>query len=299
MTFGMHKPLVFLFALALGLGLAAADAADFTVHKNLAYADRSERNVLDIYLPEGVDTPPVVMWIHGGGWTEGSKEGPVGLRSFINAGIAVAAMNYRLCPDHVWPAQLEDMRDAFAFLRARAADYGYDGTRLAVFGHSAGGQLSAVAGLAFAADAETRLRASIVYAGPTDFPNDAADTQAFWEASGRTTKATLAATRAEGCLIGGLVADNPQLAWRASPLAYLADLPADAELPDVFILQGARDVVVSPYQARRLFDALLERASRSAVEFMLVPGAGHEGVALERPERMDLVAAFLRRSFDR
>ncbi|MBU1174512.1 MAG: alpha/beta hydrolase [Alphaproteobacteria bacterium] len=295
----ISKALCLIFVAVVGLlASGPALAAKFTLHKNLAYAAHSERNVLDLYLPEGVDTPPMLMWIHGGGWSEGSKDGPVGLMSFLDAGIGVAAMNYRFCPDAVWPAQLEDMRDAFAFLRGHAEEYGYDGTRLAVMGHSAGGQLASVAGLAFAADPETRLMAAVVYAGPSDFAADEADRVAFAAATGLSRPPPAMASRSEACLIGGPVADNSDQAWRASPLSYLAELPVDAELPAFLILQGARDTVVVPGQAGRLFDALLARAPKAELEFMLVPNAGHEGIRLENAARMDLVAAFLRRNFD-
>lgn len=293
------RALVSVLVASLGIALAGPAPAQFVLHKDLVYADRSARNVLDIYLPKDVEAPPLVMWIHGGGWTEGSKEGPVGLRSFLDAGIGVAAMNYRFCPDDIWPAQLEDMRDAFAFLRTHGKEYGYDGTRLAAFGHSAGGQLAAVAGLAFSADPETRLIASVVFAGPSDFTRDRADAEAFALATGRTASRWVGATPAEGCLIGAPVEDNKDLAWRASPLSYLSDLPPATDLPAFLILQGAKDYTVTPFQAGRLFDALLSRGPSSEIEFMLVPGAGHEGIRLEGPERMNLVAAFLRRNFDR
>ena len=276
---------------------ATASATDFAAYKELAYADRSERNVLDIYLPESAANPPLVMWIHGGSWSQGDKGWPWGLQSFLKAGIGVAAMNYRFCPDTIWPAQLDDLRDAFAFLRANADAYGYDGTRLAAYGHSAGGQMAAVAGFVLAANPATRLKAVVVSDGPADFGRLAADAEAFALALGHTGGHT--AIQAKNCLIGANIADEPDLAWRASPLSYLADMPKDTDPPAFLIVNGAEDAMATPFQSGRLFDALLARAPNTELAFELIPDAGHVSIKLQSPNLMDRIAAFLRRNFDR
>jgi carboxylesterase type B len=82
--------------IALATLLASSAAADARIEKDVRYADRSDRNVLDIYLPEGVKNPPLVVWIHGGAFKMGDNNNPVGLRAFLDAGFAVASIDYRL-----------------------------------------------------------------------------------------------------------------------------------------------------------------------------------------------------------
>lgn len=87
---------------------------------------------------------PAVLMIHGGGWMTGSRNdfeslGP----TMSHRGLMAAAMDYRLAPDHRWPAQLEDVFAAIQFLR----DQQVDRSRIALWGHSAGGQMALVAGL--------------------------------------------------------------------------------------------------------------------------------------------------------
>src|ERR1700728_1615556 len=71
----------------------------------------TERQTLDLYLPATATNWPLIVWIHGGGWMEGDKEKPPGLR-FLRHGFALASINYRLSQDAVFPAQLIDCKAA-------------------------------------------------------------------------------------------------------------------------------------------------------------------------------------------
>ncbi|MFM7737764.1 MAG: alpha/beta hydrolase fold domain-containing protein [Planctomycetota bacterium] len=91
-------------------------------HRDLAYVgDGHERQTLDLFLPEKADGPlPLIIWIHGGGWQTGSKEGCPPLRNgYTERGYAVASINYRLSGHAVFPAQIEDCKAAIRWLRAR------------------------------------------------------------------------------------------------------------------------------------------------------------------------------------
>jgi acetyl esterase/lipase len=107
-----------------------------------------ERNRLDLYLPEKAEGPlPLVVWIHGGGWTQGNKA-PCPLVWLVPKGYAVASINYRFLSHGSPPAQIEDSKAAIRWLRAHAKKYGIDPDRVGVAGASAGGYLAALLGTA-------------------------------------------------------------------------------------------------------------------------------------------------------
>jgi acetyl esterase/lipase len=104
---------------------------------------------LTIYRPSDAPNLPVVMYIHGGGWTIGTVEAfdPV-LRQVANATQAiVVSPEYRLAPEYPFPAPLDDSWAALNWVAKNAASFGGDATRLAVMGDSAGGNLSAACAL--------------------------------------------------------------------------------------------------------------------------------------------------------
>ena len=90
---------------------------------------------------------PCVVVIHGGGWDSGDREQLMGFNhGLARLGYAVAAIEYRLAPKFRWPAQREDTLAALAYLKAHAAEWGVDATRLVLFGRSAGGQIASAVG---------------------------------------------------------------------------------------------------------------------------------------------------------
>ena len=100
-----------------------------------------------LYAPSAGGAPlPVVAYFHGGGWVQGDLETHHGLcaRLAKHAGVLVVAIDYRLAPEHKFPAAVEDCVAAYRWLRAHARGLGGDGARVAVAGDSAGGNLSAV-----------------------------------------------------------------------------------------------------------------------------------------------------------
>ncbi|HZP43199.1 MAG TPA: alpha/beta hydrolase [Candidatus Binatia bacterium] len=102
-----------------------------------------------IYTPEGTPPFPVLVWLHGGGWVLGSLETHDALcRSLARAVPAVVvAVDYRLAPEHKFPAAAEDAYAATAWVAAHAGEIGADARRVAVGGDSAGGNLAAVVSL--------------------------------------------------------------------------------------------------------------------------------------------------------
>ena len=287
------------FAICLAyLGLASACGRstvpitnDSSIYLSLEYADRSERNMLDLYIPKAAEQPPLVVWIHGGGFRGGDKSGPGGLQELLSAGFAVASMNYRLTDEAIWPAQLDDVRDAFAFLREHGSEYGYDASRIASFGASAGGHLSAMAGVVLSQDPATKLSASVVWFPPVDF--SVMDQDIERTGVERRTGRNDVAGSPESALIGAAVGDNPELAFSASPLNYLAALPEETMLPPFLIMHGAIDPFIGRGQSGRLFSALLSRRGATTLEYVLLPEGSHGGGDFTEPEAMDRVVRFL------
>jgi acetyl esterase len=100
-----------------------------------------------VYAPRAGGAPlPVVAYFHGGGWVQGDLETHHGLcaRLARHAEVLVVAIDYRLAPEHKFPAAVDDCLAAYRWLRAHGRDVGGDPARVAVAGDSAGGNLSAV-----------------------------------------------------------------------------------------------------------------------------------------------------------
>ena len=134
------------FAVVAILFTAAVSSGQAQHHKiaDVVYA-RLGNDVLglDLYLP----TPsgaPLVVYVHGGAWRSGSKSS-VMLDLF--GGYAVASVDYRLSRTEKFPAQVHDIKAAIRFLRAEQPKYGYDSSRIAIAGVSAGAHLAALVGV--------------------------------------------------------------------------------------------------------------------------------------------------------
>ena len=140
-------------ALVLALGSVRADDKpglfEVTTVKDVAYSDAKDadpvKHKLDLYLPKGAKDFPVLVFIHGGGWTQGDRRSAVGFGTTLaKHGIGVAAISYRLSPKVKHPAHIEDVAQAFAWVKANIAKHGGKPELMFVSGHSAGGHLAAL-----------------------------------------------------------------------------------------------------------------------------------------------------------
>lgn len=254
------------------------------------YADRSDRNVLDIYLaPEAARPAPVIMWIHGGGFEFGDKADPEGLEALRAAGFAVASINYRYSSEAVWPAQRDDVASAIRYLRTNAERFGIDPARIGVWGASAGGSLAATAGTALASDPQTRVQAVVDWFGPVDFSTMDAD----MAASGVSTSSTLSADSPESRLIGAPVGSRPDLARAASAVAAAGMMAEGVTPPPFLIMHGAQDPLIAAGQSRRLAAAL--RARGGDVELIILPDGTHGGGGFGDDAALARVVDFLTR----
>lgn len=132
-----------IFTIALLAGARAIFAADEAhplppTYANVSYGPH-ERNVLDFWKAEGKGPRPLLVYIHGGGWTGGDKkQKPEAIRPFLDKGISYAAINYRLTGEAPLPAPVHDAARAIQFLRTKAAEWNIKTDRIALTGGSAG-----------------------------------------------------------------------------------------------------------------------------------------------------------------
>ncbi len=139
-------------AVALSAVMRATDVRGaFDTHTNLTYysgegADKY-RHRLDLYVPKGKHDMPVLMFVHGGGFTVGIKDqyAFVG-QVFASYGIETAVINYRLSPKTTYPGHVQDVARAFAWLGAHAGEYGGKTDKIFIAGHSAGATLVGMLG---------------------------------------------------------------------------------------------------------------------------------------------------------
>jgi len=242
------------------------------VLRDLEYiAGGHERHKLDLYLPPHEEPLPLVVWVHGGAWRKGDKGSPRGLDRLLEAGFAVASINYRLSQHAQFPAQLEDCKAAIRWLRAHAGDYGYDPDRIGIWGGSAGGHLVALVGTTAAnrqfdvgphQDVSSAVQAVCVWFGPTDF------SKMDEQAGERGPFQHDAADSPESVLIGGPVQEHPARVQAANPVTYVTP-----EAPPFLIMHGDQDFLVPVGQGELLDQAL--RKVGAEVTFEVIKGAGH------------------------
>jgi acetyl esterase len=176
---------------------------------------------------------PVLVYYHGGGWTIGDLETHDTLcRELANgAGCAVTAVDYRMGPEHRFPAAVDDANAALRWIHANAATLKLDGSRIAVGGDSAGGNLAAVAAIAARDGGGPALAFQLLIYPATDMRRVAKS----HETNGQgylLTRDTIAYFR--GHYVND---DRDDLDWRASPL-LAGNL---AGLPPAFILTAGYD----------------------------------------------------------
>jgi acetyl esterase/lipase len=127
----------------------AADRPAVRIVRDISYFEKTSeataRNKLDLYLPEGRTSVPVIVSLYGGALMGGDKnqQAFVGQR-FASAGIATAVPNYRLSPDVRHPVHVQDAAAAFAWVKRHIGEYGGNADQVFVIGHSAGAYLAAL-----------------------------------------------------------------------------------------------------------------------------------------------------------
>ncbi|MDA0243945.1 MAG: alpha/beta hydrolase [Chloroflexi bacterium] len=289
--------------LLLSLFLLAACTSTSTfssvspTYADLAYANLSEAQKLDLYLPEGDGPFPLVIMVHGGGFMFGDKAdgaGLTGVDQLLEAGYAVASINYRLSGEAQYPAQIQDAKTAVRFLRATAADYNLNPDKFGVWGASAGGNLVALLGTTCGiaelegdnlgyAEQSSCVQAVVDWFGPIDFLK--MDEQFAGTECPQTHDA---ADSPESRLVGAAIQTVPELVQTTNPMNYI-----DSSDAPFFIQHGSADCNIPPVQGQNLANVLSSAVGIENATYMLLEGAGHGGSQFETAENLVLVLAFL------
>ncbi len=304
--------------LAGGLALAAGPALaapsyDRIDKETVVYASPGGKDlVLDLYLPQGARRPlPVIVFLHGGGWSGGTRTtGPDFRRFFARDGFAMASIEYRLTPAGVFPNSVEDVKTAIRWLRANAGRYGLDSRRIGLWGTSAGGTLANLAGLSPKGQFEGE--GNLAFAGPVTCVLDAYGPVKFdvMDAQTAAEAATLqkqppallaappmivgvvqpagaprpAAARPAGAAPGPALHDAPNSAESrllGAPVQTVPDRVAaasaltyvKADAPPYLIMHGMADNSVPHGQSVMLYEALAKAGNNA--QLRLIDGLPH------------------------
>lgn len=229
---------------------------------DVAYGDAQGRdNLMDAYLPKGRNAnTKILVYIHGGSWKYGDKkEFPkamidelVGKRKY-----GLASINYRLIRNgqNTFPAQIEDVKKALAFISSYAAEYNYDGNHFTLMGASAGAHLALL--YAYGYDEKKQVQSVIDIFGPTDL------TDPVVRKAGSESNDII-----ESFLADGKTDDH--FVRRASPFYQLTAATAVPTL----IFHGTADSLVHISQSEKL-QLKLEQL-KVPVVFHKYPGKKHE-----------------------
>jgi acetyl esterase/lipase len=215
---------------------------------------------------------PTVIFIHGGGWVRGTKEGSM-LRAlpYLAMGYSVVNVEYRLANVSLAPAAIEDCRCALRWVVAHAKEYNFDPDRLIVAGESAGGHLALTTGMIPASagfdrtcyeTSQPRVAAIVDFYGITDIGDllDGPNKKPFPESWPYTVQWL------------GNQPNRAELAKATSPMTYVR-----AGLPPTILIHGDADNLVPYTHSVRLQEAL--QKAGVANELITIPKGGHGNFA--------------------
>jgi acetyl esterase/lipase len=267
---------------------------------DVPYADKSDAQKLDIYLPNKGDGPfPVIATIHGGAWMFGDK-GDDFNRPFLDGlkrGYAVACINYRLSDEAHFPSQIHDCKTAIRYLRTNASAYQLDGRKIGAWGASAGGYLAALLGTADRVrelddpsmrNSRTRfsakVQAVVVWYGPVaNFLTMDAELAESGLGPGDHSKRN----SPESKLLGRRITDVPALVKFASPMTYIK-----RRVPPFLLQHGLKDDTVPVQQAIHFAGQVKEIAGEEKVTLEILKDATHGDPLFETPRNIRRVLDF-------
>jgi len=236
---------------------------------NIAYGDAGKRNLLDLYRGSSPgQSRPVLLQVHGGGWTIGNKDhqGLPLMYHMAKQGWVCVAPNYRLSPRATFPDHIIDLKRALAWIRRHGLEYGADPNFVIVTGGSAGGHLAALLALTpndpslqpGFEEVDTSVTACVPFYGVYDL----FDRNGFW---GNQSLVGFM----ERVVMKCSPMEQRRLWERASPIDCI-----HPGAPPFFVIHGTHDTLV-PVEEARYFVQQLRAVSGNPVVYAEIPGAQH------------------------
>ena len=223
---------------------------------------------LDIWYPrDNPNTTPTVVYIHGGGWIFGSKEGSVyQLLPYLERGWRVVNVEYRMAGNSLAPGSVEDTRCALRWIHRNAAQWKFDTSKIILTGHSAGGHLSLITGMLPDGTAlDNRCYADAKYG---DVPMKVAGIVNWYGISDVNDLIKGPNVKNYAVMWMGSLPNAEEVAKSVSPLTYVR-----AGLPPIITIHGDKDDVVPYTHATRLHDAL--KKDKNVERLVTINGGGH------------------------
>lgn len=232
---------------------------------------------LDLYMPEKIESPQLIVWIHGGGWRAGDKS-KCYVTDLTKHGFAVASISYRLTDKAIFPAQIHDCKAAIRWLRANQSKYGYKADKIGVSGASAGGMLAALIGTSGGVEFlegnvggnlnySSKVEAVVDFYGPTDF---------ILRSQNQPKRANAVGSICYK-LFGGGADKKVELARAASAVTHVSK-----DDPPFLVIHGDNDKKVFLDQSQRIEEEY--KKAGLPLELMLIKGGGHGGkIYFEKP----------------
>ncbi len=241
----------------------------YLYRRGVHYGD-SPAQVLDVWRRKDLPAQPapVLIFVPGGAWVHGRcmGQGSALMSRLAEQGWVCLAIDYRVAPHHRWPRHITDVKTAIAWARANVDKFGGDRNFVAVAGCSAGGHLSALAGLtpgdpAHQAElpegADSSVDAVVGIYGRYD-----------WE-DRSTPERVRFVDFLQRVVVKKSIARHPEVFRDASPIARV-----HRNAPPFLVIHGSKDSVIPVEQARSFVDRL-RAVSHSMVGYLELPGAGH------------------------
>lgn len=263
-------------------------------NKNISYASNSDAQVCDIYFPEDAQTAPVIVLVHGGGFAFGDQAMPIiqpVIESALSHGYAVVSVDYRKSSEAVFPAALSDVKAAVRFVKAHAAEYGFDPNHIAVWGESAGAYLSLMTALTPEipelngdvtdyGGVSSNVQALVSFYAPVEF-------YTLYEEAGKPDSA---ADSFESRFLGQNILADRDAAYKTYWETYADRIPEDLY---VWIQAGDSDQRVPCTQSANLAQRLADYLPAGNIHYSLIAGADHEDALFYTDENLDAVFAWL------
>lgn len=230
---------------------------------------------------------PLLIWLEGGAWRSSYPARRIPELSFYAYhGYAVANVQYRVSSQSIWPAQIEDVKEAIRYLKKHHERFGIDPNRIAIAGESAGAHLAALAALTGGTenfktsewdDIADDVQATVCWYCPGDFTGAAERIK-----SGESKRVVVP----ERLLVNNKFEEMPELINELSPKTYVSH-----KTPPFLFFHGDKDLTVPASWSKSLYDEILKNGGEA--DYYIVEGAGHATIEFSQEEIQKITLDFL------